>query len=53
MIPYPVAKSWKTLIDFTAGDNLKVGDIKVDEGLDNSIIQELDESGFIKGLGLK
>jgi hypothetical protein len=51
--PYPVIKGWKTLIDFTARDNPKVGDNKVDEVLDDSIIRHLDESGLIKGLGLK
>jgi hypothetical protein len=30
-----------------------VDDIEVNEVLDHSIIRELDESGFIKGLGLK
>ena len=32
---------------------LKAREIKVEELLDNSVIRELDESGFIKGLGLK
>lgn len=52
-VPYPVAKGWKTLIDFTARDNPKIRDIKVEEVLDDTIVRELDESGFIKGLGLK
>ena len=52
-VSYPVAKGWKTLIDFTARDNPKVRDVKVEEVLDNSVIRELDESGFIKSLGLK
>jgi len=51
--PTPVAKGWKTLIDFTARDNPKVRNIKFEEILDDNIIRELDESGFIKGVGLK
>lgn len=52
-VPYPVNKGWKTLIDFTARDNPKVKDVKAEEILDDSIMRELDESGFVKGLGLK
>jgi NitT/TauT family transport system substrate-binding protein len=52
-VPYPVAKGWKTLIDFTARDNPKVRDVKVEEILDDSIIRDLDETGFIRSLGLK
>jgi ABC-type nitrate/sulfonate/bicarbonate transport system substrate-binding protein len=52
-IPYPVNKGWKTLIDFTARDNPKVRDVKAEEILDDNIVKELDESGFIKNLGLK
>ena len=52
-VPYPVNKGWKTLIDFTARDNPKVPDVKVEEILDDSIIRELDQSGFIKSLGLR
>jgi hypothetical protein len=43
----------KTLIDFIARDNPKVRDVKAEEILDDGIIRELDESVFIKGLGLK
>jgi hypothetical protein len=52
-VPYPVPKGWKTLIDFTARDNPKVRGLKVEEILDDSIIRELDESGFIRSLGPK
>jgi ABC-type nitrate/sulfonate/bicarbonate transport system substrate-binding protein len=52
-VPYPANKGWKTLIDFTARDNPKVHDVKAEEILDDSIMKELDESGFIKRLGLK
>ena len=52
-IPYPVNRGWKTLIDFTARDNPKVKDVKAEEILDDSIVRELDESGFVKSLGLK
>ncbi len=52
-VPYPVNKGWKTLIDFTARDNPKVKAVKADEILDDSVMKELDESGFVKGLGLK
>jgi ABC-type nitrate/sulfonate/bicarbonate transport system substrate-binding protein len=52
-VPYPVNKGWKTLIDFTARDNPKVKDVKAKEILDASIMRELDESGFVKSLGLK
>jgi ABC-type nitrate/sulfonate/bicarbonate transport system substrate-binding protein len=52
-VPYPVNRGWKTLIEFTARDNPKVRDVKAEEILDDSIIRELDESGFIKSLGLK
>jgi hypothetical protein len=52
-VPYPVNKGWKTLIDFTARDNPKVHDVKTEEILDDSIMKELDESGFIKRLKLK
>ena len=52
-IPYPVNRGWKTLIDFTARDNPKVKDVKAEEILDDSIVKELDESGFVKSLGLK
>jgi NitT/TauT family transport system substrate-binding protein len=52
-VPYPVNRGWKTLIDFTARDNPKVKDVKAEEILDDSIIKELDDSGFVKSLGLK
>lgn len=52
-VPYPINKGWKTLIDFTARDNPKVKDVKAEEILDDSIMRELDESGFVKSLGLK
>ena len=52
-VPYPVNRGWKTLIDFTARDNPKVKDVKTEEILDDSIVKELDESGFVKNLGLK
>jgi ABC-type nitrate/sulfonate/bicarbonate transport system substrate-binding protein len=52
-VPYPVNRGWKTLIDFTARDNPKVRDLRIEEVLDDSIIRELDESGFVKSLGLK
>ena len=52
-VPYPVNRGWKTLIDFTARDNPKVKDVKVEEILDDSIVKELDESGFVRSLGLK
>lgn len=52
-VPYPVNRGWKTLIDFTARDNPKVKDVKAQEILDDSIVKELDESGFVKNLGLK
>jgi hypothetical protein len=52
-VPYPVNRGWKTLIDFTARDNPKVRDVRIEEVLDDSIIRELDESGFVKSLGLK
>ena len=43
----------KTLIDFIARDNPKVRDVKAEEILDDGVIRELDESGFIRSLGLK
>ena len=52
-VPYPVNKGWTTLIEFTARDNPKVRDVKAEEVLDDSIMRELDESGFIRSLGLK
>jgi len=52
-VPYPVNKGWKTLIEFTARDNPKVREVKAEEILDDSIMKELDDSGFIKSLGLK
>jgi ABC-type nitrate/sulfonate/bicarbonate transport system substrate-binding protein len=52
-VPYPVNRGWKTLIEFTARDNPKVKDIRPEEILDDSIVKELDESGFVKSLGLK
>ena len=42
-----------TLIAFTARDNPKVRDVKAAEILDDGVIGELDESAFIKCLGLK
>ncbi|MGH7796071.1 MAG: ABC transporter substrate-binding protein [Candidatus Binatia bacterium] len=51
-VPYPVNKGWNTLINFTARDNPKVRDVKAEEILDDSVMRELDESGFIKSLGL-
>jgi len=51
--PYPVNRGQNTLIDFTARDNPKVKNIKVEEIRDDSIVKELDESGFVKSLGLK
>lgn len=52
-VPYPVNKGWKTLIDFTARDNPKVREVKAEEILDDGVVKELDQSGFIKSLGLK
>jgi hypothetical protein len=52
-VPYPVPKEWKRLIDFIARDNSKVRDVKAEEILDDGVIGELDESVFIKWLGLK
>ncbi len=52
-VPYPVNKGWKTLIEFTARDNPKVSEVRAEDILDDSVIKELDESGFIKSLGLK
>ena len=43
----------KRLIDFIARDNPKVRDVKAEEILDDGVIGELDENGFIKWLGLK
>jgi len=52
-VPYPVNRGWQTLIDFTARDNPKVKDVKAEEILDDSIMKELDDSGFVKAVGLK
>ena len=52
-VPYPVPKEWKTLIDFITRENPKVRNIKAEKILDDSVINELDESVFIKWLGLK
>lgn len=52
-VPYPVNRGWKTLIDFTARDNPKVKEVKAEDILDESIVRELDENGFVKSLGLK
>jgi ABC-type nitrate/sulfonate/bicarbonate transport system substrate-binding protein len=52
-VPYPVNKGWKTLIDFTARDNPKVRDVKAEDLLDDSIMKELEKSGFIRTLGLR
>ena len=52
-VPYPVPQGWKAVIDFTTQENPRVKGIKEEEILDNSIIRELDESGFIRALGLK
>jgi len=38
------SEGWKTPIDFTKRDDLKVKDIKVEEVLDNSVIRELAEN---------
>ncbi len=51
-VPYPIASGWKSLIDFTARDNPRVRDVKIEEILDDSILRELDDTGFIKSLGL-
>jgi hypothetical protein len=51
--PYPVHRGQNTLIDFTARENPKVKGEKVEEIRDDSIVKELDESGFVKSLGLK
>ena len=40
-VPYPVNKGWKTLVEFTARDNPKVGSVKAEEILDDSILKEL------------
>jgi len=46
----PIAREFA--IDFTAGDNPKVKDVIAAEILDDSIMRELDESGFVQYLGL-
>jgi len=38
---------------FITRDNPRVRDLKGEEILDDSVVQQLDESGFIKNLGLK
>ncbi len=52
-VPYPIAGGWKTLIDFTARDNPRVREVKIEEVLDDSILRELEDNGFIRSLGLK
>jgi len=44
-------RGWKALIDFTARDNRKIRDVRIEEVLDDSIVRELDESGLVKSLG--
>ena len=51
-VPYPVNRGWQTLIEFTARDNPKVREVRPEEILYDGIIRELDDSGFIRGLGL-
>ena len=43
----------KILATFTARDNPKVKEVKTEEILDDSVMKELDDSGFVKSLGLK
>lgn len=52
-VPYPVARGWKAVIDFSSRENPRIKGLKIEEILDDRIIRELEESGFVKSLGLK
>ncbi len=52
-VPYPVAQGWKPVMDFAGRENPRVKGVRIEEILDDRIIRELEESGFVKGLGLK
>ena len=46
-------EDWKPLIDCAARNNPRVKEVKTDEILDDRVMKELDESGFVKNLGMK
>ena len=45
------SQTMKILATFTARDNPKVKEVKTEEILDDSVMKELDDSGFVKILG--
>jgi len=46
-------EGWKPLIDCAARNNPRAKVVKTDEILDDRVMKELDESGFVKYLGMK
>ncbi|MBI4528002.1 MAG: ABC transporter substrate-binding protein [Deltaproteobacteria bacterium] len=49
-VPYPSLKGVETVLGFLAKDNPKAREADPNAFIDNSIIKELDESGFIRKL---
>ncbi|MBI2953829.1 MAG: ABC transporter substrate-binding protein [Chloroflexi bacterium] len=49
-VPYGSPESMQTILDEIARSNPKAKDVKPDAYIDNSLVKELDDSGFIKKL---
>ncbi len=48
--PYPSRDGMLKVIDEVAAQNPKAKDLNVDTLIDNSVVKELEDSGFIKGI---
>jgi hypothetical protein len=59
--PVPAGNRWpragerlySTLSEVTARDNLEIKKVKAEQLLDDIVVVELNDSGFVKSMGLK
>jgi NitT/TauT family transport system substrate-binding protein len=52
-VPYPTPDGWAELIEFNTKHDPRVKNVTVADSLDDSVMRELQQTGFIKSLGLK
>jgi ABC-type nitrate/sulfonate/bicarbonate transport system substrate-binding protein len=49
-VPYPVKNGWDVVLDMIGREVSKAREIKPEDILDESIIRELDQTGFVKAI---
>jgi len=49
-VPYPTREGLKTVVEVQAALNPKISSVNVDQLIDNSLLSELEQSGFIRSL---